>query len=263
MTNGSLQVENEQPQSGDSRYQTTRLSPKFTFDRYVEGRANRVAIASAEDIAKSIDTKYRLLYIHGEIGVGKTHMLQAIGNAFFSSNPGAAIRCAHSEDFFMDVIDAFKRNTWDDFKRYYRSLDLLIIDDIEFWEAKKRAQEEFYHVINALARANKTVVISSSKCPSDLVGIDQQLVSRFEGGVVIAIEPPNRRLRKSILKRLATQNELDLSNGVMRFITRRLKSNVRQLEGAVHSLVTHSKCPRQSITLPFAKAALADPSSHV
>ncbi len=242
----------------DATYEKTRLNPDFTFDTLVTGRANDLARAAAMQVAQNPGTSYNPLFIYGGVGLGKTHMVHAIGNAVFRANPRAIIRYVHVEDYYADVVRAYQQKSFDAFKRYYRSLDLLIIDDIQFFNNKNRTQEEFFHAFNALTEARKQIVITCDTYPKDIQGLEDRLISRFDWGLTVQIEPPELEMRVAILKKKAEALRVELNDDVAFLIAKNLRSNVRELEGALNKVVAYARFHGRAISLEVAKEALKD-----
>ncbi len=242
----------------DTQYEKTRLNRDFSFDTLVTGRANDLARAAAMQVAQNPGTSYNPLFIYGGVGLGKTHMVHAIGNAVFQANPDAIIRYVHVEDYYADVVRAYQQKSFDAFKRYYRSLDLLIIDDIQFFNNKNRTQEEFFHAFNALTEARKQIVITCDTYPKDIQGLEDRLISRFDWGLTVQIEPPELEMRVAILKKKAEALEVELNDDVAFLIAKNLRSNVRELEGALNKVVAYARFHGRPIGLEVAKEALKD-----
>ena len=239
-------------------YEKTRLNADFTFDTLVTGRANDLARAAAMQVAQNPGTSYNPLFIYGGVGLGKTHLVQAIGNAVFRENPRAVIRYVHVEDYYADVVRAYQQKSFDAFKRYYRSLDLLIIDDIQFFNNKNRTQEEFFHAFNALTEAKKQIIITCDTYPKDIQGLEDRLISRFDWGLTVQIEPPELEMRVAILKKKAEALNVELTDDVAFLIAKNLRSNVRELEGALNKVVAFARFHARTISLEVAKDALKD-----
>ena len=196
--------------------------------------------------------------IYGGVGLGKTHLIHAIGNEIFRRNPRAVIRYVHAEDYYADVVRAYQQKSFDVFKRYYRSLDLLLIDDIQFFNNKNRTQEEFFHAFNALTEAKKQIIITCDTYPKDVQGLEDRLISRFDWGLTVQIEPPELEMRVAILKKKAEADRIDLSDDVAFLIAKNLRSNVRELEGALKKVVAYVRFHGKDISLELAKEALKD-----
>lgn len=246
------------PNQAEALYEKTRLNPDFTFDTLVTGRANELARAGALQVARNPGTSYTPLFVYGGVGLGKTHLVHAIGNAVFHHNPRAVIRYVHVEDYYADVVRAYQQKSFDQFKRYYRSLDLLIIDDIQFFNNKNRTQEEFFHVFNALTEARKQIVITCDTYPKDIQGLEDRLISRFDWGLTVQIEPPELEMRVAILQKKAEVLNVALGDDVAFLIAKNLRSNVRELEGALNKVVAFARFHGREISLEVAKEALKD-----
>jgi chromosomal replication initiator protein len=242
----------------DLAYEKTRLNADFTFDTLVTGRANDLARAAAMQVAQNPGTSYNPLFIYGGVGLGKTHLVHAIGNAVYKHTPRAVIRYVHVEDYYADVVRAYQQKSFDAFKRYYRSLDLLLIDDIQFFNNKNRTQEEFFHAFNALTEARKQIVITCDTYPKDIQGLEDRLISRFDWGLTVQIEPPELEMRVAILQKKAEALRIDLTDDVAFLIAKNLRSNVRELEGALNKIVAFARFHGLAISLEVAKDALKD-----
>jgi chromosomal replication initiator protein len=242
----------------DPAYEKTRLNADFTFDTLVTGRANDLARAAAQQVAMNPGVSYNPLFIYGGVGLGKTHLIHAIGNAIYSANPHMEVRYVHAEDYFSDVVKAFQQNSREAFKHYYRSLDLLLIDDIQFFNRKDRTQEEFFYAFNALVEAKKQIIITCDTYPKDVQGLEERLVSRFDWGLTVAIEPPELEMRIAILKKKAEAERIQISDEVSFLIAKNLRSNVRELEGALNRVVAYARFHGREINLEVAKEALRD-----
>ena len=250
------------PQPAENRetaaYERTRLNPDFTFDNLVTGRANDLARAAAMQVAQNPGTSYNPLFVYGGVGLGKTHLIHALGNAVWKHNPKAVIRYVHAEDYYADVVRAYQQKSFDQFKRYYRSLDLLLIDDIQFFNNKNRTQEEFFHAFNALTEARKQIVITCDTYPKDVAGLEDRLISRFDWGLTVQIEPPELEMRVAILKKKAEVERIALTDDVAFLIAKNLRSNVRELEGALKKVLAFARFHGREISLELAKEALRD-----
>lgn len=242
----------------ESGYDKTRLNGDFSFDNLVTGRANDLARAAAMQVAENPGTGYNPLFIYGGVGLGKTHLVHAIGNSVYRNNPAAVIRYVHAEDYYADVVRAYQQQSFEQFKLYYRSLDLLIIDDIQFFNRKTRTQEEFFHAFNALTEAKKQIIITCDTYPKDIQGLEDRLISRFDWGLTVQIEPPELEMRVAILKKKAEALRAQICDDVAFLIAKNLRSNVRELEGALNKVVAYANFQNQPITLELAKAALKD-----
>jgi chromosomal replication initiator protein len=234
------------------------LIPEFSFDGFVAGKANQLARAAALQVAEHPGTSYNPLFIYGGVGLGKTHLIHAVGNLVLAQHPSARVRYLHAAQYISDVIRAYQQKSFDEFKRYYHSLDLLLIDDIQFFTGKDRTQEEFFYAFNALIEAHKQLIITCDTYPKDLAGMDERLKSRFSWGLTVAIEPPEQEMRVAIILKKAEAVSLRLSEEVAFFIAKHIRSNVRELEGALKSVVAYSRFNGREITLDTAKEALKD-----
>jgi chromosomal replication initiator protein len=242
----------------ENNYSKTHLNQDFTFETLVTGRANDLARAAAHQVAMNPGTSYNPLFIYGGVGLGKTHLVHAIGNAIYASNPALEIRYVHAEDYFSDMVRAFQQNSRDSFKQYYRSLDLLLIDDIQFFNRKDRTQEEFFYAFNALIEAKKQIIITSDTYPKDVQGLEERLISRFDWGLTVTIDPPELEMRIAILKKKAAVENINISDDVCFLIAKNLRSNVRELEGALNRVIAYVGFHGKEITLEVAKDALRD-----
>jgi chromosomal replication initiator protein len=239
------------------RNEQTSLNPSFTFGSFVAGKANQLARAAGMQVADH-PTSYNPLFVYGGVGLGKTHLIQAIGNAIVQKEPTARIRYIHAETYVSDVVRAYQHKAFDDFKRYYRSLDLLLIDDIQFFNGKSRTQEEFFYLFNTLIEGHKQVVITCDTFPKEISGIEERLISRFGWGLTVALEPPELEMRVAILLSKAAQSGIRLDEQVAFFIAKHIRSNVRELEGALKRVAAYSSFHNQEITLAVAKESLRD-----
>ncbi len=239
-------------------YDKTRLNPEFTFDTLVTGRSNDLARAAAQQVATNPGASYNPLFIYGGVGLGKTHLVHALGNEVLRHAPDKVIRYIHAEDYYSDVVRAFQQKSFDSFKRAYRTLDVLLIDDIQFFNGKARTQEEFFYVFNALVEAKKQIVITCDTYPKDIQGLEERLISRFDWGLTVQIEPPELEMRVAILKKKADSESIDLGDDVAFLIAKHLRSNVRELEGALKKVLAFARFHGREITLDLAKEALRD-----
>jgi chromosomal replication initiator protein len=236
----------------------SRLNPVLNFSNFVTGKANQLARAAALQVAENPGTAYNPLFIYGGAGLGKTHLLQAIGNQVQENNSNAKISYLHAERYVSDVVRAYQHKSFDDFKRYYHSLDLLLIDDIQFFSGKARTQEEFFYAFNALIEAKKQVIITCDTYPKQISGMEDRLISRFGWGLTVAVEPPELEMRVAILLKKAEMENIHLENEVAFFIAKHIRSNVRELEGALKKVVAYSRFTGHAITLELTKEALKD-----
>jgi chromosomal replication initiator protein len=239
------------------RHEQTSLNPSFTFATFVAGKANQLARAAGMQVAEH-PTSYNPVFVYGGVGLGKTHLVQAIGNHILQRDAATKIRYIHAETYVSDVVRAYQHKAFDDFKRYYRSLDLLLIDDIQFFSGKTRTQEEFFYLFNTLIEAHKQVVITCDTYPKEISGMEERLISRFGWGLTVALEPPELEMRVAILLAKAAATGLPLDEQVAFFIAKHIRSNVRELEGALKRVIAYSSFHGQEITLAVAKDALRD-----
>jgi len=236
----------------------SRLNPSFTFDSFVTGKANQLARAAALQVAEHPGTAYNPLFIYGGVGLGKTHLIQAIGNLAHEQHPHAKLRYVHAEQYVSDVVRAYQHKAFDGFKKYYHSLDLLLIDDIQFFSGKNRTQEEFFYAFNALIDAHKQVIITCDSYPKEIAGMEDRLISRFGWGLTVAIEPPELEMRVAILIKKAEVEDARLPEDVAFFIAKHIQSNVRELEGALKRVLAYSNFAGQPLSLDLAREALKD-----
>jgi chromosomal replication initiator protein len=240
-------------------HESTRLNPAFTFDTLVTGKGNQLARAAAMQIAENPgDQAYNPLFVYGGVGLGKTHLIQAIGNHVYQKNPQAKIRYIHAERYVADIMRAYQHKAFDEFKRYYHSLDLLLIDDIQFFAGKNRTMEEFFYAFNALLESGKQVIMTCDTYPKQIEGMDERLISRFSWGLTVEIQPPELEMRVAILMKKAEADSIKLDHTVAFFIAQNVRSNVRELEGALKRVVAYARFTNQSISLELVKEALKD-----
>ncbi len=249
---------NPQPESANRPKFNSRLKSDFTFANFVEGKSNQLARAASLQIAENPGRAYNPLFICGGVGLGKTHLMHAVGNLLVANRPQAKVVYLHSERFVADMVKGLQHNTISDFKRFYRSVDALLIDDIQFFAGKERSQEEFFHTFNALLEGQQQIILTCDRYPKEVSGVEERLKSRFGWGLTVAIEPPELETRVAILMSKALQTGISLPDEVAFFVGKRFKSNIRELEGALHRLIANAHFTGQSITLEFAKAALKD-----
>jgi chromosomal replication initiator protein len=242
------------PQKRYSNY----LNSLFTFSSFVEGKSNQLARAASIQTAENPGISYNPLFIYGGVGLGKTHLMHSIGHAILEQKPSANIAYLHSERFVADMVRALQHNAINEFKRYYRSLDALLIDDIQFFAGKERSQEEFFHTFNALLEGQHQIVLTCDRYPKEVKGLEERLKSRFGWGLTVAIEPPELETRVAIINKKAEQSNTYLPSEVAFFIAKRFRSNVRELEGALNRVVANSNLTGQPISLDFAQNALKD-----
>ncbi len=209
----------------------SNVNPKHKFNNFVEGKSNQLGLAAARQVSDNPGAAYNPLFLYGGTGLGKTHLLHAVGNAIVDNNPNAKVVYMHSERFVQDMVKALQNNAIEEFKRYYRSVDALLIDDIQFFANKERSQEEFFHTFNALLEGNQQIILTSDRYPKEISGVEDRLKSRFGWGLTVAIEPPELETRVAILMKKAEDHQIHLADEVAFFIAKRLRSNVRELEG--------------------------------
>lgn len=238
--------------------QVHNLNPSFTFDSFVEGKSNQLAKAASLQVADNPGRAYNPLFLYAGVGLGKTHLMHAIGNSVLSKNPTAKICYLHSERFVSDMVKALQVGKIDDFKNRYRSLDVLLIDDIQFFAKKERSQEEFFHTFNTLVENNKQVILTCDSYPKEITGLEDRLKSRFGWGLPVAIEPPDLETRVAILLSKAYQSGMELPSDVAFFMGNRIRSNVRELEGALRRVIANAHFTGKPITLDLTKEALRD-----
>jgi chromosomal replication initiator protein len=236
----------------------SNLSDVFTFDTFVEGKSNQLGRAAALQVGENPGTAYNPLFIYGGVGLGKTHLMHAIGHMILDRNPDANVVYLRSERFVADMVKALQHNSINEFKRFYRSVDALLIDDIQFFAGKERSQEEFFHTFNALLDGQQQVILTCDRYPKEIEGLEERLKSRFGWGLTVSIEPPELETRVAILMNKAEQFGTPLPEEAAFFIAQRIRSNVRELEGALRRVTANARFTGQNITLQFAKEALRD-----
>jgi chromosomal replication initiator protein len=234
------------------------LNPSFNFDNYVTGRANQLARAAAIQVADNPGQAYNPLFIYGGVGLGKTHLLQAIGNQLKQKKPDANIRYLHAERYVSDVVKAYENKAFDEFKRQYHSLDLLLIDDIQFFAKKTRTQEEFFYAFNTLIEEKKQIVITCDTYPKEIIDVDERLRTRFSWGLTVAVEPPELEMRVAILLKKAEESKINLTEDVAFFVAKQIRSSVRELEGALNRIIAMANFTGHAIDVHLAKDALRD-----
>jgi chromosomal replication initiator protein len=245
----------EEKSLGNNR---NRLNPALTFDTLVEGTANRMARAAAMHVASSPGQLYNPLFIYGGVGLGKTHLMHAVGNRLLAEHPNAKVLYIHAEQFVSDVVKAYQRKTFDEFKDKYHSLDLLLIDDVQFFANKERTQEEFFNAFEALLAKKSHIVMTSDTYPKGLADIHERLVSRFDSGLTVAIEPPELEMRVAILINKAQTEGTEMPEEVAFFVAKNVRSNVRELEGALRKILAYSRFNQKEISIQLAREALRD-----
>lgn len=237
----------------------SRLNTELTFDNFVTGKANQLARAAALQVAENPGVSYNPLFLYGGVGLGKTHLIHAIGNAMLANGTGTRVRYVHADQYVSDVVKAYQRKAFDEFKRYYHSLDLLLIDDIQFFAGKNRTQEEFFYAFEAMVAQRKQIIITSDTYPKELSNIDSRLISRFDSGLTVAIEPPELEMRVAILLHKAHAEGVTMPDDVAFFIAKHLRSNVRELEGALRKVSAYARFHgREVLTVDVCKEALKD-----
>ena len=234
------------------------LNRSFTFKSFVEGKSNQLALAASQQVAENAGGAYNPLFIYGGVGLGKTHLMQAIGNEILEQNPAAKVVYLHSERFVADMVKALQLNAMAEFKRFYRSLDALLIDDIQFFAKKDRSQEEFFHTFNALLEGNQQVILTCDRFPKEIDGLEDRLKSRFGWGLTVAVEPPDLETRVAILLKKAEEAKIKLPADAAFFIAQRIRSNVRELEGALKRVIANSQFTGSAINAAFVKESLKD-----
>jgi len=236
----------------------SRLNPALTFDTLVEGTANRMARAAAMHVAGTPGQMYNPLFIYGGVGLGKTHLMHAVGNQLVKDKPSAKVLYIHAEQFVSDVVKAYQRKTFDEFKQRYHSLDLLLIDDVQFFANKDRTQEEFFNAFEALLARRSHIVMTSDTYPKGLADIHERLVSRFDSGLTVAIEPPELEMRVAILISKATTEGAHMPEEVAFFVAKNVRSNVRELEGALRKILAYARFNHKEVSIQLAREALRD-----
>ena len=261
-TKRSLSVEAIITESPDPKkikpVKTNGLNKSFNFDNFVTGKANQLACAAAKQIAEKPGTTYNPLFVYGGVGLGKTHLMHAIGNHLKSIQPNAKIKYLHAERYVHDVVKAYENKDFDSFKKNYHSLDLLLIDDIQFIAKKNRTQEEFFYAFNTLIENKKQIIITCDSYPKEIVGVDERLRTRFSWGLTVSIDPPELEMRVAILLKKAAGTKIQLSEEVAFFVAKQIRSNVRELEGALNRIVAMSNFTGREIDLSLAKESLKD-----
>lgn len=240
------------------QHQQNNLNRTFTFDTFVEGKSNQLARAASMQVAQNPGKAYNPVFLYGGVGLGKTHLMHAVGNLILEHNPNAKVLYTHSERFVADMVKALQSNMIREFKDFYRSLDVLMIDDIQFFAGKERSQEEFFHTFNALLEGQQQVILTSDRYPKEIAGVEERLKSRFGWGLTVAVEPPELETRVAILMSKAEQVGIELPHEVAFFIAKRVRSNVRELEGALKRVMANAHFTGRAITIDFVKESLKD-----
>jgi chromosomal replication initiator protein len=262
----SIDIGSDHPPRGPDKTTATprpvpfkgRLNPAFTFVSHVAGKSNQLARAAAQQVGENPGRAYNPLFIYGGVGLGKTHLMQAAGNAVVERAADARVVYVHSERFVADMVKALQHNEINNFKRYYRSLDVLLIDDIQFFAGKSHSQEEFFHTFNTLLDGQRQMIITSDRFPREISGVQERLISRFGSGLTVPIDPPELETRVAILIKKALAREVTLPEDVAFFIAEQIRSNVRELEGALHRLVASANFTGRTIDVDLARDALRD-----
>lgn len=243
---------------GGSIKHKTNLNQTFTFTSFVEGKSNQLARAAATQVAENPGQAYNPLFLYGGVGLGKTHLMHAVGNFMMAHNPNAKVIYLHSERFVADMVKALQINAINEFKRFYRSVDALLIDDIQFFAGKERSQEEFFHTFNALLEGGQQMILTCDRYPKEISGVEERLKSRFGWGLTVAVEPPELETRVAILMKKAEEAKIYLPDDAAFFVAQRIRSNVRELEGALKRVIANAHFTGKSITLDFVKESLKD-----
>lgn len=236
----------------------SRLNPLFTFGNFVPGKANELARAAGMQISENPGVSYNPLFVYGGVGLGKTHLIQAIANQLLATNPKAHVRYIHAERYVSDMVRAFRHKAFDEFKHKYSNLDLLLVDDIQFFAGKDRSQEEFFYTFNNLIEAGKQVILTSDSFPKNLSGIEERLKSRFSWGLTVMLEPPDTEMRVAILLNKAQLEGVSIDEPTAFFIAKQVRSNVRELEGALNRVIAYSRFHQKSLNVDLARDALKD-----
>lgn len=263
---GKAPIENASPKLESIRqeeiaagvYERSRLNKDLCFSNFVSGRANQLARAAAEQVANNPGVSYNPLFLYGGVGLGKTHLIHSIGNKLLERNPQASIRYIHAEQYVSDVVKAYQKKAFEEFKRSYYSLDLLLIDDIQFFAGKSRTQEEFFYAFEQLIAAKKQIIITSDTYPKEIQGIEDRLISRFNSGLTVAIEPPELEMRVAILLKKAEQQKVKFGEDVAFFVAKHMRSNVRELEGALRRIMAFASFHNKTVTMDLVREALRD-----
>jgi len=257
-TNPNVTQSHQAENSVAKSHRRGNLKSNFVFDNFVQGKSNQLAMAAAKQVSVNPGTAYNPLFIYGGTGLGKTHLMQAIGNQILTNKPDGKVVYLHSERFVADMVKALQTNTIDKFKRFYRSVDALLIDDIQFFANKERSQEEFFHTFNALLEGNQQVILTCDRYPKEIVGVEERLKSRMGWGLTVFVEPPELETRVAILLSKAQESKIDLPEEVAFFIAKKIRSNVRELEGALKRVLANAQFTGKEITVEFVRDALRD-----
>jgi chromosomal replication initiator protein len=252
----NIYIQAETKKSNDTY--KNNLNEKFDFKNFVEGTSNQLALAASIQVSQQPAIAYNPLFIYGGVGLGKTHLMHAIGNTILKNNPKAKVLYLYAERFVADMVRSLQNNSINEFKRFYRSLDVLLIDDIQFFAGKERSQEEFFHTFNALLEGQQQIVLTSDRYPKEIDGVEERLKSRFGWGLTVAVEPPELEMRVAILISKALQSNVELPYEVAFFIAKRIKSNIRELEGALRRVIANANFTGKEINIDFVTEALRD-----
>ncbi|NKC00461.1 MAG: chromosomal replication initiator protein DnaA [Pseudomonadales bacterium] len=258
LTVGGAEVGQPLRADGSGRKPTHNLNSEFNFDTFVEGKSNELATAASLQVAGNAGNSYNPLLLYGGVGLGKTHLMQAVGNEILKRKPEAHVVYLHSQRFVQDMVKALQQGTMQDFMQYYRSVDALLIDDIQFFAKKLRSQEEFFHVFNALLERDHQMVLTCDRYPREIDGLEERLKSRFVWGLTVEVEPPELETRVAILMKKAEAEQVDLDPAVAFFIAERIRSNVRELEGALRRVIANARFTGRHISIEQVKRALRD-----
>ena len=257
-TSANEPVSTQEPEDISTEFGTNVLNKAFSFENHIEGKSNQIARAATKQVSENPGTAYNPLFIYGGVGLGKTHLMHAAGNLIHENKRNANVAYVHSERFVSDMVKSIEKNSMDKFKRYYRSLDALLIDDIQFFAGKNQSQEEFFHTFNTLLETGAQIILTSDKFPKEINNLQERLISRFESGLTVRIDPPELETRVAILKNKARKNEIELNDDVAFLVAKKIRSNVRELEGALHRLVASSRFTHREIDVDLAKDTLQD-----
>ena len=263
IASGGAQALSRPPEAPSRPAPAALVSPSnlvegYTFERFVEGKSNQLALAAAQQVAEHPGSSYNPLFLYGGVGLGKTHLMHAVGNAMRRKNPEAKIVYLHSERFVADMVKALQLNAINDFKRFYRSVDALLIDDIQFFANKDRSQEEFFHTFNALLEGGQQMILTCDRYPKEIDGVEERLKSRFGWGLTVAVEPPDLETRVAILMKKAEQSHISLAPDAAFFIAQRIRSNVRELEGALKRVIASANFTGRPFDIDLIKDSLKD-----
>lgn len=248
----------KEDQKAQTPFGTNVLNSVFTFENHIEGKSNQIARAATKQVSENPGSAYNPLFIYGGVGLGKTHLMHAAGNLIKQNRKNASVAYVHSERFVSDMVKSISNNAMDKFKNYYRSLDALLIDDIQFFAGKNQSQEEFFHTFNTLLESGSQIILTSDKFPKEINNLQERLISRFESGLTVRIDPPELETRVAILKNKAQKNDIELTDEVAFLVAKKIRANVRELEGALHRLVASARFTHREIDLDLARDTLQD-----